>query len=669
MNYLPTLNLKIKQFKNNYNLSNLNDSELFERFVNRALLELHQSASTTKRPNVLNFASTGGGNDMGIDGLFILINNIVVTSVEEIQSLVDGNAKIDIDFVFIQSKNQDKYDCGELGKYLDGVLDFLSETHNEPRNEKINDILILKDYLFSDDIMLNWSKSPRVECYYVVAGDIREDDHFNGKIKNFKESVEKLNNYSDITIKCLGAKELLNICNDIENSIKVVLNTLGSIEFDEAEGVDNSLMILCRANEFLHILMNEDGLMRRSFFDDNIRDYQGKTTINEEIMKTLINQPSSFLLRNNGLTIVCSSINTGNRKITLENPQIVNGCQTSNVLYLAKKNNVDLSEVTLAVKVIATKDSNVVNTIVKGTNSQNVLPPSSFETIKEFHKEFEEFVISVQSDINNQNDKIFYERRSNQYYYDRSIRASRVFSLDTLTKSFISIFLRSPHDIVHYITNILEKYRNQIFCIGHSFYPYYLSVLMLLNFERYMQDDLIDNTYDKFKYQILYVVGYIMSGNIDLNINSHKAEKTAKEMIQICLDYNKFLEYCKKSISIFETCKSKWIDSYGIRYERAIKDNKNFTKFLIAFVHNDDLDKIEFDEEDEQLYYGVVVHEKEDKTGLSYGFISADPDNIFFHQNDNPGIDFSNIIYKKVVYSIFFDAKNGKRKAKIVKIL
>lgn len=669
MNYLPTLNLKIKQFKNSFNLNNLNDNEIFEKFVNRCLLEIHQSSSTTKRPNVLTFASTGGGDDMGIDGLFILVNNIVVTSIEEINSLVEGNSKIDVSFIFIQSKYQNKYDSGELGKFFDGVLDFLSEKHHEPHNEKIDEVLQLKDYLFSDEIMLCWSKSPCVKCYYVLAGDLRDDDHFEGKIANFKDGVQKLNNYSDINTKCLGAKELLNVCNDIENSIKVVLNTLGSIEFDEAEGVDNSLMILCRANEFLRIIMNEDGFLRRSFFDDNIRDYQGKTTINEEIMNTLENDPSSFLLRNNGLTIVCSSITSGNRKITLENPQIVNGCQTSNVLYLAKKNNVNLDNVTLAIKVIATRKSNVINTIVKGTNSQNVLPLSSFETIKDFHKEFEDFAISVQADIDNLNDKIYYERRSNQYYYDSSIKASRVFSLDTLTKSFISIFFKAPHDIVHYITNILDKYRNQIFCKDHSFYPYFLSALMLLNFERFMQDGLIDNLYDKFKYQILYVAGYIMSGNIDLNINSYKAENTSKEMIKICSNYNRYLEYCKKSISIFETCKTKWIESYGVRFEGAIKDNKNFTKFLIAFVHNDDLDKIKYDDEDEQLYYGVVVHQKEDKTGLHYGFISADPDNIFFHQNDNPDVDISRLIHKKVIYTVFYDPKNGRKKAKIKRII
>ncbi len=669
MNYIPTLNLKIKQFKDSFNLNHLPNSELFERFVNRSLLELHQSSSTSKRPSVLDAASTGGKDDMGIDGLFILVNNIVVTSVEEIQAQIEGNKKIDIDFVFIQSKYQDKYDSGELGKFLDGIMDFLSEIHNEPHNEKIDDLIKLKDYLFSDEVMLSWSSSPRVKCYYAICGDLRNDEHFEGKLKNFKDSVSKLNNYSDVSIKCLGARELLNVCNDIENSIKVVLNTLGSIGFDETVGVDNSLMILCRAKEFLHILVNEDGLMRRSFFDDNIRDYQGKTTINEEIMSTLINQPSSFLLRNNGLTIVCSSITPVNRKITLENPQIVNGCQTSNVLFLAHKNGINLEEVTLAIKIIATKEAAVINTIVKGTNSQNILPSSSFETIKPFHKEFEEFVSSVQSDVNNQNNKIFYERRSNQYYHDSSIKISRMFSLDTLTKSFISVFLRSPHDNVQYITNLLEKYRNQIFCNYHSFYPYFLSVLMLLNFERYMQDGLIDNLHDKFKYQILYILGYIMSGNVDLNINSYKVQNTSKEMIKTCFDYDKYLEYCKKAISIFESCKTKWIESYGAKFERAIKDNKNFTKFLIAFIHNDDLDKIEFDEDEEQLFYGVVVHEKEDKTGLHYGFISADPENIFFHQNDNPNVDFANIIHKKVLYSVFYDSRNGKKKAKISKVL
>lgn len=47
---------------------------------------------------------------------------------------------------------------------------------------------------------------------------------------------------------------------------------------------------------------------------------------------------------------------------------------------------------------------------------------------------------------------------------------------------------------------------------------------------------------------------------------------------------------------------------------------------------------------------------------LYYGFISMLPDNIFFHEQDNPGLSFSNLYAHEVLYSIKKD-KNGNEKA------
>ena len=40
---------------------------------------------------------------------------------------------------------------------------------------------------------------------------------------------------------------------------------------------------------------------------------------------------------NNGITIVCSSYTPDNRELVIENPQIVNGCQSSYILFNAYK--------------------------------------------------------------------------------------------------------------------------------------------------------------------------------------------------------------------------------------------------------------------------------------------------------------------------------------------
>ena len=103
---------------------------------------------------------------MGIDGLAIKVNGIFVSTKQDIDELVELNKQISIEFLFIQSKNKDKLDSGEYGKFADGIIDFLADEHHEPHNEKIEAILQLKDYLFSDDIILRWKRNPIVRIDY-----------------------------------------------------------------------------------------------------------------------------------------------------------------------------------------------------------------------------------------------------------------------------------------------------------------------------------------------------------------------------------------------------------------------------------------------------------------------------------------------------------------------
>ena len=70
-------------------------------------------------------------------------------------------------------------------------------------------------------------------------------------------------------------------------------------------------------------------------FEDNVRDFQGDNNdVNGGIASTLNNDDSEiFSVLNNGVTIVASSISPTGDQFTINDYQIVNGCQTSNVLY------------------------------------------------------------------------------------------------------------------------------------------------------------------------------------------------------------------------------------------------------------------------------------------------------------------------------------------------
>lgn len=661
------LKVKMQKFKKDFSLNSYDESKIYECFVNNEILNMHQPECTYKRPEVLDFCCVGGKNDMGIDGLAIKVNGYFVTSEKEVDNLIQLNHIINIEILFIQSKYQDKIDSGEYNKFTDGVYDFLSDNHCEPHNEKIEELLHIKDYIFTDKIMQSWNSSPVVKCYYSIFGEWRDNEHINGKSQSLINKIEKLNSYEDVKFRYLGSSDLSKISDENNNSLDVVINSLGSLEFEEVAGVDNSLVILCKATEYIKILNTAEGLIRKNLFFDNVRDFQGDTEINQAMMNTVETDPASFLLLNNGITIVCSSINTGNRKVTIENPQIVNGCQTSNVLFNAQKQGIPLDNVCLMIKIIATKEDGIVNSIVEGTNSQNPIYKESFEVIRDFHKAFEQFIISIQSNEQDIGKKIYYERRSKQYSKDATVPRSRMFSFDTLAHSVVSIFLKSPYDSVLHIFKLLEKYNNRIFVESQSYLPYYTSALMLLNFENFIKCSKIDHMYDKYKYLLLYITADRLAGQ-PLDINNRNIDELCNKIIAVVLNDEKYKEAIDKSIKIFDDCKQLWVKKYGGKYIYAIKDNPGFTKFLTTFMYGGNVNNIVI-ENANPTYIGKVIKVMQDRNGKYYGFIKAKPENVFFHQEDNQNIDFSEILDARVSYKLIQNEVNGKTKAKDVTII
>src|SRR5690606_4876942 len=94
-------------------------------------------------------------------------------------------------------------------------------------------------------------------------------------------------------------------------------------------------------------------------FDSNIRDYQGSVEVNTGIKETLMasSPAEDFWWLNNGITITASDATFASKKLQIEEPQIVNGLQTSFEIYnYFKINKVEQDTRNVLVRVVKTKD-------------------------------------------------------------------------------------------------------------------------------------------------------------------------------------------------------------------------------------------------------------------------------------------------------------------------
>lgn len=150
-------------------------------------------------------------------------------------------------------------------------------------------------------------------------------------------------------------------------------------------------------------------------FDKNIREYLGNKGVNKSIYQTLLDEEDrkNFFYYNNGITVICdkmtkiitqSSEYNMNAAFTIDNPQIVNGCQTVNSIYEALKNidpdklEKDFKDTFVMLKILEidrdnSADGKLYKDIVKYTNSQNSIDEKTFvantDTFIRLQNEFE----------------------------------------------------------------------------------------------------------------------------------------------------------------------------------------------------------------------------------------------------------------------------------------
>ena len=101
--------------------------------------------------------------------------------------------------------------------------------------------------------------------------------------------------------------------------------------------------------------------------------------------------------------------------ITLINYQIVNGCQTSNVLYECR-NESDIDKVYVPVKIIETDNNKIQVEVTRATNNQTEVETEQLEALTEYQKELEQYYEALAKKNAN---ALYYERRANQYKKDR----------------------------------------------------------------------------------------------------------------------------------------------------------------------------------------------------------------------------------------------------------
>lgn len=216
-------------------------------------------------------------------------------------------------------------------------------------------------------------------------------------------------------------------------------------------------MALIPINEYLQFITSDDQL-RTSLFESNVRDYQGNVAVNEAIENTLLHPSAEdFWWLNNGITIVTEKATADMKAITLSEPQIVNGLQTSQKIFdyfLSNRPKAESDGREILLRIIKAPTVESHDAIIRATNSQTTIPQAYLWATSQIHRDIESYFRSKE---------LYYDRRKNSWRRE-GFPFAKVVGITELAQSVAAVLRQEPdHARARPARYFAKKYHSTIF--------------------------------------------------------------------------------------------------------------------------------------------------------------------------------------------------------------
>jgi hypothetical protein len=547
-------------------LHKLHESAAFERFANYCIVSREHSDTF----NVEELC-VGGGADTGIDGIAIIVNGNLVTSPEDVDDLVNKNGYLEARFVFVQAETSSSFDSAKVGSFAFGIADFFAEQPRLVRNEFIQAMAGVQERIYKLSASMTRGK-PSLHWYYATTGTWQDDANLVARFDEGVKDVDQTRLFSRVSYFPVDADELARLYQATKNRVTADFTFSSKTVLPEMAGVSEAYLGIVPALEYLTLVKDEAGGIRKSLFYDNVRDFQDYNDVNKEIRGTLASgHRAHFAILNNGVTIVAKTLRTVGNRFHIEDYQVVNGCQTSHVLF----DNQDLLDATVYVplKVIAAEEDDLINLVITATNRQTEVKPEQLLALSAFQKRLEAF-FAAQGD----RQRLYYERRSRQYNNVGGVEKVRIVTPGQQIRVFASMFLNEPHRASRYYKELLELVGERIFVERHRLEPYYISAFAHYRLEYLFRNGQLDQSYRPGRYHLLLALRCLIGGTSMPQLGSHEMERYCAGISAVLWDDEKVLGAFSRATAIVDAATD------GATLTRDMVKTATFTERVVAAV-------------------------------------------------------------------------------------
>ena len=406
-----------------------NEGVYFEHFAASQVLKDYNLSDSE-----IDDGNTGGGCDGGCDNIYLFLNGEIITF-DQIDSLSAARGST-LELCIVQAKNELGFGEDAIMKWKTVSSNLLSISNSlDSYKGRYNEKTIEYFRLFKDSVTKLFRSQVKIvfHFYYVT---LANEVHPNvlQQANELKNDVNQIYPSAKVEVEFVGADKLMELYNsDSETRLNLdFASQLISLSQKDFIG-------LVKLGTYYRFITNEKNEIRKSFFEANVRDYQGHNSVNNQIAETLeFQSQEDFWWLNNGVTMLSSDITfLTQTSLQIVDPEIVNGQQTSREIFNYFSRNqekINTDERTVLVRIIHPNSEESRDNIIFATNNQTAIPKASLRVTDPIHLQIEMYL---------RNRGLYYDRRKN-YYKNQKKKSADIVGVSFLAQCLISILLRKP---------------------------------------------------------------------------------------------------------------------------------------------------------------------------------------------------------------------------------
>lgn len=488
---------------------------------------------------------TGSGGDTGLDAIAIIVNGELITDPDAIAALAAAGATLDVHYIFVQTEIATSFSTAKIGQIAYGVKDFFSASPTLNRNDIVVSAAEISQALLANARLFR-NGNPSCSVFYVTAGRWVGDNDLTSRITAAQTDIDDLNLFSKVTCLPIDAREIQRRYQRLRTGAEREFTFQNRVPFPDIANVSEAHLGYVPAVDLLTVLTDDEGLLPTTLFYDNVRDFQGESNaVNAEIAATLTGaKRNQFPLMNNGVTIIAKSVRQTGNRFVIQGFQVVNGCQTCNMIW-ANRDGLDPS-VLVPLRLISTDNEDVIVDIIRATNRQTEVKEEQFYATSDYLKYLESYFESTLPDR-----RLFLERRAKQYA-GTAVERTRIVPFNSLIRSFASVVLSEPHRATRNYRQILERIPEDILNPSHVPSLYLAAATSLYRLEFLLRNGVLERRFSSAKYHLLLASRLISVPPIPSARNGKAADDWAKSLIELYWDHSRSEEVFLKAAADIE---------------------------------------------------------------------------------------------------------------------